>query len=72
MKADVNVIDFEALHIHTPEMVYDLPADGRRLIQKVDGYEYTVKSGEVIFEKGVGTEARPGQLIRGPQAGPSA
>jgi len=72
MKADVNVIDFDGLHIHPPEMVYDLPAEGRRLVQKIDGYEYTVKSGEIIFERGIGTDARPGRLIRGPQAAPHA
>jgi N-acyl-D-aspartate/D-glutamate deacylase len=72
MKADVNVIDFDALHIHAPEMVYDLPADGKRLIQKVDGYKYTVQSGEVTYEDGIPTGALPGKLVRGPQAAPSA
>ena len=67
MKADVNVIDFDALRIHAPEMVYDLPARGRRLIQKVDGYSYTVCSGEVIYQGGEPTGALPGKLIRGPQ-----
>jgi N-acyl-D-aspartate/D-glutamate deacylase len=67
MKGDVNVIDYDALHIHAPEMVYDLPAEGRRLIQKVDGYRYTVCSGEVIYEDGQPTGALPGKLIRGPQ-----
>ncbi len=70
MLADVNVIDFDRLHIHPPEMVYDLPAEGRRLVQRVDGYEYTLKSGEIIFKRGVSTDARPGKLIRGPQAAP--
>jgi N-acyl-D-aspartate/D-glutamate deacylase len=72
MKADLNVIDFENLHIHAPEMVYDLPAEGRRLIQKVDGYRYTVCSGEVIYEDGEPTGALPGKLVRGPQPAPSA
>ena len=67
MKADVNVIDLDALHIHAPEMVYDLPAEGRRLIQKVDGYRYTIKSGEVIYQDGRPTGALPGKLLRGPQ-----
>ena len=70
MKADVNVIDFEHLHIHAPEMVYDLPANARRLIQKVDGYRYTVCSGEVTYEDGKPTGAMPGKLIRGPQPQP--
>jgi len=67
MKADVNVIDFDALHIHAPEMVYDLPASGRRLIQKVDGYRYTICAGEVIYQDGEPTGALPGKLVRGPQ-----
>jgi len=72
MLADVNVIDFDALHIHAPEMVDDLPANGQRLIQQIDGYVYTVKSGEVTYEGGQPTGALPGHLVRGPQAAPSA
>jgi N-acyl-D-aspartate/D-glutamate deacylase len=67
MKADLNVIDFDRLHIHAPEMVYDLPGDARRLIQRVDGYRYTVQGGEVTYEDGEPTGALPGRLIRGPQ-----
>ncbi len=70
MRADLNVIDFDGLHIHAPEMVYDLPGGGRRLIQKVDGYRYTIKNGEVIYEDGEPTGALPGGLVRGPQAAP--
>jgi N-acyl-D-amino-acid deacylase len=72
MKADVNVIDFDALKLHAPRMVFDLPAGGRRLIQRADGYKYTVASGEVIYENAEATGAMPGQLIRGPQAAPAA
>jgi N-acyl-D-amino-acid deacylase len=71
MKADVNVIDFDNLHIHAPEMVYDLPAAAKRLIQKVDGYRYTICSGEVIYENGEPTGALPGKLVRGRQAAPA-
>ena len=63
--ADVNVIDFERLQLHRPEAVYDLPAGGKRLVQRVDGYRYTVKSGEVTFENGEFTGALPGTLVRG-------
>jgi N-acyl-D-aspartate/D-glutamate deacylase len=72
MKADLNVIDFERLHIHAPEMVYDLPADGRRLVQRVDGYKATVQSGTVTYEDGEPTGALPGRLVRGPQPAPRA
>ncbi len=63
-KADVNVIDFNHLRLHHPEMIYDLPAGGRRLVQHVDGYDMTLCSGVPIFERGVETGARPGKLIR--------
>ena len=71
MKADLNVIDFEGLRIHAPQMVRDLPAAGKRLIQKIDGYRYTIKSGAVTFEDGEPTGEMPGQLIRGPQRSPA-
>jgi N-acyl-D-aspartate/D-glutamate deacylase len=63
-RADLNVIDFDNLRIHAPEMIFDLPAGGRRLVQKVDGYDYTVCAGQVTFENGVATGARPGRLVR--------
>ncbi|SDB46218.1 N-acyl-D-amino-acid deacylase family protein [Belnapia rosea] len=63
-KADVNVIDFAALRPHHPEMAFDLPAGGRRLIQHVDGYDMTICSGVPIFERGEETGARPGRLVR--------
>jgi N-acyl-D-aspartate/D-glutamate deacylase len=71
MKADVNVIDLDALKLHAPQMVFDLPAGGRRLIQRAEGYKFTILSGEVTFQDGVPTEAMPGKLIRGPQTGPA-
>lgn len=64
-RADINVIDLDALRLHVPEMVFDLPAGGRRLIQPVDGYRTTVQSGEVTFVDGEATGARPGRVIRG-------
>ncbi|MFI4936703.1 MAG: amidohydrolase family protein [Caulobacterales bacterium] len=63
--ADVNVIDFEGLRLYRPEAIYDLPAGGRRLVQRADGYRYTVKSGQVTFEDGQSTGALPGSLVRG-------
>jgi N-acyl-D-aspartate/D-glutamate deacylase len=72
MLADVNVIDTDRLSLEPPEFVFDLPAGGRRLVQKAHGYRYTVKAGQVTFEDGVATAALPGKLIRGPQEGPAA
>jgi len=63
--ADLNVIDFEALRLYRPEAIYDLPAGGRRLVQRADGYRYTIKTGQVTFEDGESTGALPGSLVRG-------
>jgi len=65
MLADINIIDFERLRLFRPEAVYDLPAGGRRLVQRAEGYRYTVKSGEVTFKDGEHTGALPGGLVRG-------
>ena len=62
--ADINIIDFDALQLHRPEAVFDLPAGGRRLVQRADGYDMTIKAGEVIFKAGVHTGALPGKLVR--------
>jgi N-acyl-D-aspartate/D-glutamate deacylase len=72
MLADVNVIDMDRLAIEVPEMIFDLPAQGRRLVQRARGYRATVKRGVVTYEDGTPTGALPGQLVRGPQAAPSA
>jgi N-acyl-D-amino-acid deacylase len=64
-KADLNIIDFEQLSLLDPEMVYDLPAGGKRLIQKARGYVATICNGEVTYENGEHTGAMPGRLVRG-------
>lgn len=64
MIADVNIIDFDRLRLHRPEAVFDLPAGGRRLVQRAEGYEVTIKSGEVIFNNGQHSGALPGKLVR--------
>jgi N-acyl-D-aspartate/D-glutamate deacylase len=65
--ADVNVIDMDRLKLGKPWLAFDLPAGGKRLLQKAEGYDYTIKSGQVTFKGGVVTDKRPGGLIRGPQ-----
>lgn len=65
--ADINLIDFEGLRLDSPQMAFDLPAGGRRLLQRAAGYRMTLKRGEVIFENGEPTGALPGRLVRGPQ-----
>ena len=64
-KADLNVIDVDRLQLGMPEMVTDLPAQGRRLIQRARGYEATLVSGEVTFREGEPTGALPGRVVRG-------
>jgi len=64
-KADLNVIDFDGLVLRRPEMHYDLPGGARRLLQRAEGYDATVVSGEVVLRDGHDTGARPGALVRG-------
>jgi len=71
-KADLNVVDPDALRLHKPIVRYDLPAGGRRLDQGADGYVATIVSGEIIAENGVPTDARPGKLVRGRQPAPAS
>src|SRR3954447_24550108 len=66
-KADINVIDWDRLGAGAPYVVNDLPAGGKRLLQKVSGYEATIVSGRVTFRDGEATGALPGRLVRGPQ-----
>ena len=66
-KADINIIDLDALHLPAPYMDYDLPAGGKRMMQRVKGFRYTIVNGEVIVQDGMMTAALPGKLVRGPQ-----
>ena len=70
-RADVNLIDFDRLQPRRPEMRFDLPAGGKRLLQRADGYVATVVAGEVVYEGGEHTGALPGRLVRGAQPAPS-
>jgi N-acyl-D-aspartate/D-glutamate deacylase len=65
--ADLNVIDMNALKLGKPWLAFDLPAGGKRLLQKADGYVATVKSGQVTFKEGACQGTFPGGVIRGPQ-----
>ncbi|HEY2178258.1 MAG TPA: amidohydrolase family protein [Caulobacteraceae bacterium] len=71
-RADLNVIDYEALTLHAPAVAYDLPAGGRRLIQKASGYVATVVGGAITYRGGEATGALPGRLVRGARAAPVA
>ena len=67
MRADLNVIDYDRLGVATPEIAYDLPAGGKRMLQRATGYEATIVAGEVVYREGVATGALPGRLVRGAQ-----
>jgi len=71
-KADINVIDYDKLHLHPPQVHYDLPKGGRRLVQQIDGYDATIVSGVISRRQGQATGARSGRLIRGVQSAPVA
>ncbi len=70
--ADINVIDMDALKLGKPWLAFDLPANGKRLLQKAEGYVCTIKSGQVTFRDGAYQGVHPGRLIRGPQQAASA
>jgi N-acyl-D-amino-acid deacylase len=70
-RADLNVIDLDGLAIEPPEMVYDLPAGGRRLIQRARGYAATVVAGVPVRIDDEATGARPGVLVRGERPDPT-
>jgi N-acyl-D-aspartate/D-glutamate deacylase len=65
LKADLNVIDHARLTLRAPHVVYDLPAGGRRLMQRAEGYVATVLSGQIVSRDGVSTGQLPGRLLRG-------
>ncbi len=65
MKADINLIDFDNLTPGAPQMIYDLPAGGRRLVQQPSGYEATFVSGQLVMQNGMATGSLPGKLVRG-------
>jgi N-acyl-D-aspartate/D-glutamate deacylase len=71
-KADINVIDYDKLHLHPPQVHYDLPKGGRRLVQQIDGYDATIVSGVVSRRQGQSTGAHSGRLIRGVRSAPVA
>ncbi|HUW02913.1 MAG TPA: amidohydrolase family protein [Acidimicrobiales bacterium] len=70
-RADVNIIDFAALRTRRPEVHHDLPAGGRRLLQRADGYRHTFVAGTEIMRDGEPTGALPGRLVRGGQPAPN-
>ncbi len=70
-KADINVVDFDNLSVTEPRVVHDLPAGGRRLVQRSSGYDHTFVSGVEVSSGGEPTGALPGRLVRGATSGPA-
>jgi N-acyl-D-aspartate/D-glutamate deacylase len=68
LKADLNVIDPERIQLALPELVHDLPAGAKRLVQRAHGYDATIVAGEVTWQQGEHTGALPGRLVRGAAA----
>lgn len=64
-KADVNVIDWDLVGFSDPYVTFDLPAGGKRLLQKSTGYAATIASGEVTYRDGAATGSLPGRVVRG-------
>ncbi len=71
LRADLNVIDYDGLTLLAPEIAHDLPADGRRLMQRARGYLYTIVAGQVTYRDGEPTDALPGRLLRGARGAPT-
>jgi N-acyl-D-aspartate/D-glutamate deacylase len=67
-KADINVIAHDNLKIGAPEVLYDLPGGGKRMVQRTEGYDATIVAGQIVYQKGVATNALPGRLVRGGRA----
>lgn len=70
-KADINIVDFDALGLTRPELVHDLPAGGKRFVQRATGYRHTFVSGVEVARDGDHTGALPGALVRGAQPTPA-
>ena len=64
LKADINVLDYDNMRLRRPEIAYDLPAGGKRLIQRTAGFDATIVSGEIVYRNGEATGALPGRLVR--------
>ena len=70
-KADLNIIDLDRIALHRPQVKADLPAGGKRLSQKSEGYVATVVSGTITYRNGEATGALPGRLVRGAKNAPA-
>ncbi|MGZ0188261.1 MAG: N-acyl-D-amino-acid deacylase family protein [Alphaproteobacteria bacterium] len=64
LRADINIVDYDALELQTPEVLYDLPAAGKRIVQRSIGFDATLVAGIPVWRHGEATGALPGRLLR--------
>ena len=69
LRADINVIDYDALTLQSPEIHYDLPAGGKRLLQQATGIDATLVAGQPVWRGGEATGVLPGRLLRSGDSG---
>ena len=70
-RADINIVDHESLSVGRPELIFDLPAGGKRLVQRPSGYLHTFVRGVETMTDGEFTGERPGTLVRGSKPQPA-
>jgi N-acyl-D-aspartate/D-glutamate deacylase len=65
LAADLVVFDHNTVgSAKRPEMRYDLPGGGRRLVMPAQGIQSTIVNGVVLYEEQKHTGALPGQVLR--------
>ena len=64
LRADINIVDYDAMILPSPQVHYDLPAGGKRLLQQVRGIDATLLAGQPVWRNGEATGALPGRLLR--------
>ena len=64
LRADINIVNYDELQLQSPKIQYDLPAGGKRLVQRSKGFDATLLAGEPIWRDGMATGALPGRLLR--------
>jgi N-acyl-D-amino-acid deacylase len=66
MAADMVVFNPDTLMATMPEVMHDLPAGARRLVQRTQGMAATVVNGQIVLRDCKPTGALSGRLLRGP------
>ena len=64
LKADLNLVDPLAVAPREMEVVHDLPAGAKRVLQRTDGFVATIVDGVVVQRDGADTGKRPGRVVR--------